>query len=134
MKQIAIISAIVFTSLFAEAQQQAPEMNIRKYWFVMLMRGPNRSQDSAAAVKLQAGHMANMDTMYYAGKLKVAGPFGDNGNWRGIFILDCETKEEVEQLLAKDPAIAAGRLAYEIHPWYTEPSGSFKPGKPERKQ
>ncbi len=99
----------------------------------MLMRGTNRSQDSVTAAKLQAGHMANMQTMYYAGKLKVAGPFGDDGNWRGIFIFDCETQKEVEDLLQKDPAIAAGRLGYEIHPWYTEPSGNFKPGMPEKK-
>lgn len=115
-------------------QQKSPLPNIRQYWFVMLMKGSNRSQDSATAAQLQAGHMANMDTMYYAGKLKVAGPFGDNGNWRGIFIFDCETREEVEKLLATDPAIAAGRLTYEIHPWYTEPTGSFIPGKPVRKK
>ena len=136
MKLIAILTFLLFTCSYAEAQQQqkAADLGIRKYWFVMLMRGPNRGQDSATAAALQKGHMANMDTMYYAGKLKVAGPFGDNGNWRGIFIFDCETQEEVEKLLAKDPAIAAGRLAYEIHPWYTEPSGSFKTGIPERKK
>jgi uncharacterized protein len=135
MKYVTLLAFLLCVSYIAEAQtDKAPEMKIRKYWFVMLMRGTNRTQDSATAVKLQQGHMANMDTMYYAGKLKVAGPFGDDGNWRGIFIFDCETKEEVEKLLAKDPAIAAGRLAYEIHPWYTEPTGNFKPGKPERKQ
>jgi len=96
----------------------------------MLTRGANRTQDSAAAAKLQDGHMANINKMYYEGKLKVAGPFGDDGNWRGIFIFDCETKEEVIQLLSADPAISAGRLAYEIKPWYTSPMGSFAPGKP----
>jgi uncharacterized protein len=74
--------------------------------------------------------MANIRKLYAEGKLKVAGPFGDDGNWRGIFIFDCETKEEVENLLKTDPAIAAGRLAYELHPWYTSPIGSFTPGKP----
>lgn len=134
MKNLIFLAILLCVSFIAEAQDKSPEPRIRKYWFVMLLRGTNRTQDSATAVKLQQGHMANMDTMYYAGKLKVAGPFGDDGNWRGIFIFDCETKEEVEKLLAQDPAIAAGRLAYEIHPWYTEPTGNFKPGKPERKQ
>jgi hypothetical protein len=69
---------------------KSPEMNIRKYWFVMQMRG--------------------------------------------YFFFDFETKEEVEQLLANDPAIAAGRPAYEIHPFYTRPNENFKPGEPERKQ
>jgi uncharacterized protein YciI len=108
------------------------ENQIKQYWFVMLLKGNNRTQDSAAAAKLQDGHMANINRLYYEGKIKVAGPFGDDGAWRGIFIFDCETKEEVETLLNTDPAIEAGRLAYEIHPWWTAATGSFKPGKPEK--
>jgi uncharacterized protein YciI len=132
--RLLIIALLLSTGAFSQEKKSSPTPNIRKYWFVMLTTGPNRTQDSATAAKLQAGHMANMDVMYYDGKLKVAGPFGDNGNWRGIFIFDCVTREEVIALLAKDPAIESGRLAYEIHPWYTEPSGSFTPGKPIKKQ
>lgn len=116
----------------SKAPKDAPENTIRKYWFVMLIRGNNRTQDSATAAKLQEGHMANINKLYYEGKLKVAGPFGDDGAWRGIFIFDAATKEEVVHLLDTDPAIAAGRLAYEIHTWYTAPIGSFKEGKPAR--
>jgi len=100
----------------------------------MLTAGPNRGQDSVTAVKIQEGHLANIDRLYNEGKIKVAGPFGDKGNWKGIFIFDCETKEEVESLLKTDPAIAAGRLAYDIRPWYTAPIGSFAPGKPKESQ
>ena len=101
----------------------------------MLTKGANRSQDSTTAMRLQEGHMRNIRRLYQSGKLKVAGPFGDDGNWRGIFIFDpsadsCATKEQLQQLLQTDPAIAAGRLAYEIHPWYTAPTGSFVPGLP----
>jgi uncharacterized protein YciI len=109
-----------------------PENQIRKYFFVMLIKGPNRSKDSATAAKVQDGHMANMSRLYYDGKLKVAGPFGDDGNWRGIFIFDCTTQEETEALLKTDPAIIAGSLKYEIHPWYTAAIGSFIPGKPAK--
>ena len=131
MKALSSLALFLFICSFsANAQNKKPEEKIRKYWFVMLMKGSNRSQDSLTTVKLQEGHMANINKMYYDGKLKVAGPFGDDGPWRGIFIFDCETKEEVEQLLKGDPAIAVGRLSYEIRPWYTEPSGNFAPGKP----
>lgn len=98
----------------------------------MLLKGSNRNQDSATTAKLQKGHLDNMDTLYNRGKLKVAGPFGDGGNWSGIFIFDCDTKEEVETLLKTDPAIAAGRLSYDLRPWYTAPIGSFVPGKPKQ--
>ena len=109
-----------------------PVAKVRQYWFVMLKKGNNRTQDSATAAKIQDGHMANITSLYNAGKLKVAGPFGDDGDWRGIFIFDCETKEEVEKLLATDPAIHAGRLDYDIHPWWTAATGSFKPGIPKK--
>jgi uncharacterized protein YciI len=111
---------------------KAPSAKIKQYWFVMLKKGSNRTQDSATAAKIQEGHMANITSLYHAGKLKVAGPFGDDGDWRGIFIFDCETKEEVEKLLATDPAISSGRLAYDAHPWWTAPTGSFKPGMPKK--
>ena len=115
--------------LFSQADKNSrPE--IRQYWFVMLTKGSNGNQDSAAADKIQQGHMINITRLYNEGKLKVAGPFGDDGNWKGIFIFDCSSQQEVGKLLVTDPAIAAGRLAYEIHPWWTASSGSFVPGKP----
>lgn len=123
-------SANAQNKLKAAKAEAEPGEQVKKFWFVMLTKGNNRTQDSVAAVKIQEGHMANIKRLYEEGKLKVAGPFGDDGEWRGIFIFDCATKEEVEQLLHTDPAIAAGRLAYELHPWYTAPVGSFKGGKP----
>ena len=111
-----------------------PQAQIKQYWFVLLTEGKNRTQDSATAAKIQDGHMANINRLYYEGKLKVAGPFGDEGNWKGIFIFDCNTKEEVEKLLNTDPAVAAGRLVYEIHSWWTAATGSFVPGKPKKIQ
>ena len=121
---------VLYGSSFAQSKTDKPAFNIRQYWFVMLTAGTNRAQDSSTAAKIQEGHMANITKLYNEGKIKVAGPFGDDGNWKGIFIFDCETKQEVENLLKTDPAIAAGRLNYEIHPWWTTPEGSFKPGKP----
>lgn len=134
MKRLLCISLFSFVCFALYAQkgstQKKQEEKIRKYYFVMLLAGNNRTQDSATAAKIQEGHMANITRLYKAGKLKVAGPFGDNGNWRGVFIFDCATEEEVKKLLDTDPAVHSGRLAYEIHPWYTLPTGSFKPGKP----
>jgi uncharacterized protein YciI len=122
---------LICTSAFAQ-QEKKPEEQIRQYWFVMLTAGNNRDQDSAAAVGIQQGHMANIKRLYNEGKLKVAGPFGDEGKWIGLFIFDCETKEEVEKLVKTEPAVAAGRLNYENHPCWTAPMGSFTPGKPAK--
>jgi len=104
----------------------ASETKVKQFWFVLLTKGNNRTQDSVTAAKIQQGHMANITRLYNEGKIKVSGPYGDDGNWRGIFVFDAATKEEVETLLTTDPAISSGRLSYEIHPWWTSPVGSFK--------
>jgi len=103
-----------------------PKYEMKQYWFVMLVKGTNRNQDSVTAEKIQEEHMANINRLASIGKLTVAGPFGDDGNWRGIFILDCKDKDEAEKLLQTDPAISSGRLAYEIHPWWTAKNEVFK--------
>ncbi len=127
-----ILFPIILLSQNTSKESVRPEDQVRQYFFVMLIAGKNRSQDSVTAAKIQEGHMANINRLYYEGKLKVAGPFGDNGNWKGIFIFDCPTKEEVEKILVTDPAIKSGRLDYEIHPWWTSPIGSFVVGVPKK--
>jgi hypothetical protein len=106
--------------------KSAESYEMKQYFFVMLVNGENRKQDSATAAKIQYGHMANITRLAKMGKIVVAGPFGEENNWRGIFIFDCTTKEEVEQYLKTDPAISSGRLSYEIHPWWTAKNCLFK--------
>ncbi len=52
------------------------------------------------------------------GKLIVAGPFMDDQSIRGIFIFNVSTVEEAKKLTETDPAIKAGALVMELHPWY----------------
>jgi uncharacterized protein len=136
MKKILAFALAIALAATAGAQhddkEKKPLEQIRKYWFVLLKTGPDRSQDSATAARIQAGHLANIGRLYEEGKIKVAGPFAEPGDWKGIFIFDAATREEVEGLLKTDPAIASGRLGYEIRPWYTAPIGSFTPGKPKK--
>jgi uncharacterized protein YciI len=122
---IFLLQSIAAQHKTAAVSKPKLENQIKQYWFVMLTKGSNRSQDSVTAAKIQEGHMANINRLYYAGKLKVAGPFGDDGDWLGLFVFDCATKEVVEQLLKTDPAVAAGRLNYDIRPWWTAAKGSF---------
>ena len=125
MKVLLILLLLpVFTLAQDSSVAQKPKM--KQYFFVMLKAGPNRSQDSATAAKIQEGHMANIRKLGESGKLVVAGPFGDDGNWRGVFIFDTPTKDETEQLVKSDPAVQSGRLIYEIHPWWTMQGTVFK--------
>jgi uncharacterized protein YciI len=96
----------------------ADEYGMHPYVIAYLKKGPNRNQDSAAAAALQQAHLDNIMKMADEGKLVVAGPFLDDGDVRGIYIFDVATIAEAEALTKTDPAIAAGRLTMELHPWY----------------
>jgi uncharacterized protein YciI len=96
-----------------------PVWEMKTYYFVFLNAAPDRPKiDSVKSAEIQAGHMANIETMFKAGKCRLAGPFLDNGEMRGIFILDVASEDEAKELLSKDPAIINGRLVAVIKPWY----------------
>jgi hypothetical protein len=42
----------------------------------------------------------------------------DKGELRGIYIFNVETVEAARKLTETDPAVKAGRLEMELHPWY----------------
>ena len=100
------------------AKLGADDYGMRKYVMAFLKAGPNRDQDSITAVELQRAHMANINRMADEGKLAVAGPFLDGGELKGIYIFNVSTIEEAKALTETDPAIKAGRLVMELHPWY----------------
>jgi uncharacterized protein YciI len=60
-----------------------------------------------------------MGELYKQGKLIAAGPFMENGDMRGIVVYRVATVEEAKQLAADDPAVKAGRLVIDTHPWMT---------------
>lgn len=117
-------------ALYAKPKQKVSADSIKKemkqYYFVLLTKGNDRTQDSATAAQIQKAHLENIGRLAKEGKIIVAGPFGDDGNWRGIFIFDAASKEEVEQLLQTDAAVASGRLSFEIHPWWTQTGTTFR--------
>jgi uncharacterized protein YciI len=67
--------------------------------------------------QLQKAHMANINRLAETKKLVVAGPFGDNGQLRGIFVFRVASLEEAKELAATDPSVQAGRLSIDVHPW-----------------
>lgn len=96
----------------------ADEYGMHRYVMALLKAGPNRDQDEETAAELQNAHMANIQRLAEEGLLILAGPFLDNGELRGIYVFDVSTVEEAAALTQTDPAIQAGRLEMELHPWY----------------
>lgn len=100
------------------AELGADNYGMRQYVMAFLKSGPDRSQDSTTAANLQRAHLDNITRLAEEGKLVVAGPFLDDGEVRGIYIFAVETVDEARALTESDPAIQAGRLVMELHPWY----------------
>ncbi len=114
-----IIALFLQSATTAFAQNKIEEdYEMKQYFMVFLTTGPNRTHDSLTRAKIQEGHLANITRLFNEKKIVLAGPFLDKGTYQGIFIFDVATENEVKDLLQTDPAIKAGSLGYEIHPWY----------------
>lgn len=121
MQALILLTLFAILTSSAYSQEKSPEekWEMKSYYFVLLTKGPNRNHDSLTAVKIQQEHLENIGRLAEMGKIQAAGPFLDDSDWRGIFIFDAESVEEVEQLLQTDSAIKSGRLSYTIKPWMT---------------
>jgi uncharacterized protein YciI len=87
-------------------------------YLAFLVRGEKWTPEKTPQTEaIQKAHLANINKLAEMKKLVVAGPFGDNGTLRGIFVFRVNTIEEARELAATDPAVKAGRLALQIHPW-----------------
>lgn len=83
-----------------------------------LTRGPKWTPEKTPATEaLQKAHLANINKLAEMKKLVVAGPFGDDGTLRGIFVFKVASLEEAKKLAETDPSVQAGRLVISMHPW-----------------
>lgn len=91
---------------------------MQQYFIAFLKSGPNRSQSDEEASRLQKKHLEHLGKMYELGYADISGPFGDNGDIRGMTIYNVPTQKLADSLANADPMVKAGRLAIEIHPWW----------------
>jgi uncharacterized protein YciI len=97
---------------------KADDYGMRKYVMCFLKTGSNKSLSADSSKKIQAAHLNNIKHLASQGKLLVAGPFMDNTELEGVFIFNVATVEEAQALTNTDPAVKAGVLIMELHPWY----------------
>ncbi|MGK0253253.1 MAG: hypothetical protein ACI9OE_000715 [Mariniflexile sp.] len=91
---------------------------MQQYFIAFLKNGPVRIQNEEESALLQKGHLAHLSKMYELGYADISGPFGDNGNIRGITIYNVPNFKMADSLANADPLVKAGRLVIEIHPWW----------------
>jgi uncharacterized protein YciI len=91
---------------------------MQQYFIAFLKKGPTRSQTKEEADSLQKLHLAHLGSMYEKGFADISGPFGDDGDIRGITIYNVPTQKMADSLANMDPMVKAGRLVIEMHPWW----------------
>lgn len=96
----------------------ADKYGMRSYVLVLLKTGPTKIEDKDEVSKLFKGHFDNMNRLAKEGKLAVAGPFGKDPAYRGLFILAVDNIEAAKALTETDPAVKSGMLAADYHLWY----------------
>ena len=101
-------------------EKPEPTYEMTTYYVGLLYRGPKWTPEvTPETEQIQKGHMDNIRRMAESGKLILAGPFSDGGNLRGMFVFKVDSLAEAKVLCDADPAVKAGRLVVEWHPWYS---------------
>ncbi len=97
----------------------ADDYGMKTYIFVILKSGTVEIKDKDKRSAIFRGHLDNISRLVEEGKIVVAGPFmGNDKDYRGLFIFNESSIEEVKKLLITDPAVAAKILDTEIFQWY----------------
>lgn len=135
MKKTILLTLFVLQSMLSYAQEPREfEMKegdttyvMKRYYMGFLMRVEDKpTLDSAKVMEIQLAHQAYMAQNAEDGVLLMAGPFGDDGDMRGIVIYDVATKAEADSIISGDPAVKAGRLAIDIKPWWAAKGSVLK--------
>jgi uncharacterized protein YciI len=95
---------------------------MEQYTLVLLKSGEKWNPSAPGFMDVMKQHHAVVKEMTERGKIAVAGPFpfSNPGELQGVTIFRVGA-EETAKLVQDDPAVKAGLLKAEIHPWITGP-------------
>ena len=115
---LALPLILCFVSPLPAEEPATTHWEMTTYYVGFLSKGATWTPDDTPEIrKLQEEHMANIRRLGEEGKLLLAGPFTDDGDLRGLFVFRASSMEEARALCDTDPAVKAGRLKVELHPW-----------------
>lgn len=125
MEKPILVSIFLLLSVFAFAQEENPRefsyeegdttYTMKQYIFCIYTSGSERSQSEEEAMAIQEKHLAHLGSLEEKG-LIMAGPFGDDGEKRGVLLFDLATVDEAAALVNEDPAVKANRLNFGCNP------------------
>lgn len=97
---------------------EGESITMQKYFIVFLKSGSDRSQNETETARIQQEHLAYLGGLYEQGIINLNGPTGGEGDIRGFSVYNVATIEQAMEYAENDPAVKAGRLAVEVHPWW----------------
>jgi uncharacterized protein YciI len=117
-RQIAQLKADGFEIFDYVDEKTGDTVIMQQYFMAFLKSGPKRDQSETEAAELQIAHRAHLTRMYVEGYADISGPFGDEGDLRGITIYNVPTLKMADSLAHLDPMVQSGRLMIELKPWW----------------
>ncbi len=118
---VSVGSLLAVTAVWAAEQAKPAPMkdvpkDMRTYQVALLVAGPKFARDSPEHAVLLPKHLAFIRRMISEKKLRLAGPFADDGKYLGIAVVAASSAEEAKAWMDQDPAVQAGFFDHEIHP------------------
>jgi uncharacterized protein YciI len=103
---------------------------MEQYTLVLMKRGDHWNPSAPEFAEVVKHHHAFIQKMTDRGSLAIAGPFplSDRGELRAVAIFRVG-EDQTAKLAQDDPAVKAGFLKPELHPWATG-KGVLAPGQP----
>jgi uncharacterized protein YciI len=120
--------------LLALSAPAAMAQEMMTYQMVLFRVGPNKEVPPAQAQALMKGHLSRLARLNADRVNVLYGPFQDNGDLRGIALLDVPDAATALKAFADDPYVKAGHMVLEVKAWMG-PKGWFhlpdNPATPE---
>lgn len=101
-------------------------VTLQKYYMVFLKRTGKRAKNTAHNAKVTKQHLHYLKSLKIDGYAGLQGNFDDHGDIRQVVIFNTPSRKKVDSLVKADPAIKAGMMKAEIHPWWTEKGGKLE--------
>ena len=119
--------AVVLPSRASNPEPQEPKYEMGTFYLCLLVKPPNFSPGSSpeATAMLQA-HFKHAQALLADGKAAIAGPFTDNSQIAGLFVLNASSPEEARAWEEADPLVKTGGFKVEVLKWWAA-KGIMKP-------
>src|SRR5712691_12864374 len=118
---IAFACSLIAGTLTLAQEKKEPPPKLVQFHMALLRKGPKwTGAQTPETQKILHQHLVNVLAMLDQGKAVIAGPFGDDTDFAGIFILRASSAEEAKTWVDADPAVKAELFVAEMHPWWSE--------------